>query len=236
MTRLLRRRVSFQEVLECGQHVLQRCAVLAVHHDLHSKAVAYFGDGRFDNRSNDHFCAGFVHQPAVNALACLAEFHGIDVIHPQQYDMPKRWEVCALPASQFVAGHGRIITANDGLQDGVVWFPGLNEYFSWALASSGASGDLCEQLKRPFAASEIGKAERLVSRKDADEGDHGKIVSFGHHLGADEHIELSSTEVIENGFHGFGAVGISVEAADAHILERFGKGAFEAFGSGAHAF
>ena len=61
-------------------------------------------------------------------------------------------------------------------------------------AAAGAPGDLREQLKRPLGGAEIGEPETDVGGDDADERHPRKVVSFGDHLGADEHVDLAGGE------------------------------------------
>ena len=52
------------------------------------------------------------------------------------------------------------------------------------------TGDLCEELKRAFAVSEIGHVQRGVGEQHADERDGGKIEAFRDHLCAEQNVRL----------------------------------------------
>ena len=86
------------------------------------------------------------------------------------------------------------------MDGGMIGEKGLDDHFAGEFGSAGAACDLREELEDLFGRAEIGDAERGVGIEDADEGDGGKMKSFGDHLGADEHIGFVGAELFEEIF------------------------------------
>jgi hypothetical protein len=61
----------------------------------------------------------------------------------------------------------------------------LDENFSSHVASTGATGDLGQQLKGPFSGPEIGHMQANIRVDDAYQRDVWKIEALGNHLRAD---------------------------------------------------
>ena len=74
----------------------------------------------------------------------------------------------------------------------------LDDDAAGALASTGTAGDLGEELEGAFRGAKIGNVEGDVGGNDPDEGDVGKVEALGDHLGADEDVVLTASELGED--------------------------------------
>jgi hypothetical protein len=95
-----------------------------------------------------------------------------------------------------------------------------------------AAGDLREQLERPFGRAKIREPESDVGRHDADQRHARKVVTFGNHLRADEHVDLAVAELREQrGERSPAPDGVAVQPRDARAGACAGDLRFDAFGS-----
>src|SRR5574340_576181 len=86
-----------------------------------------------------------------------------------------------------------------GLEDDIMTgVEGLNDDPSRLVAADAPSRYLRQDLEGPFGGTEIREIQGGVGGDNADQGDGRKVVSFGNHLGADEDINLSMFEVLED--------------------------------------
>src|SRR5437773_737969 len=77
----------------------------------------------------------------------------------------------------------------------------LDKHPAFRLAAPSPAGYLGQKLKCPLGRSKIRQTEAKIDRNNADQRDVRKIVSFGDHLSADEHIKFSSAEIRKNILH-----------------------------------
>jgi hypothetical protein len=90
-----------------------------------------------------------------------------------------------LPAfPQRGGGKGRVALPAQGLEQGVIRMMGLEHHPPGPLRPAGAAGDLDHQLGHALRGPEVGAIEAVVRIQDADQGDAGKVVTLGQHLGA----------------------------------------------------
>src|SRR5690242_1431925 len=74
----------------------------------------------------------------------------------------------------------------------------LENDFTSEVAASSASRDLREQLERSFRGAEVWQSQRVVCANNANECDSMNVVSFGNHLGANQHVEFARVELVEH--------------------------------------
>src|SRR5699024_6024686 len=70
----------------------------------------------------------------------------------------------------------------------------LDHRFSRPLSSPGSAHSLKKQLESLFSCPVVSAAQRKVCRQHTHQGHPGKIMTFHNHLGAYEHVCLSSSE------------------------------------------
>src|SRR6266571_6833832 len=75
---------------------------------------------------------------------------------------------------------------------------GLQHDLAGRFAASGASGHLCEQLKRALGSAKVGESQCVVCSHHAHQRHAMNVMSFGDHLCADEKIDLSSMKLVEH--------------------------------------
>jgi hypothetical protein len=78
------------------------------------------------------------------------------------------------------------------LNGGLFGVVGLDEHATGTNGAPGSACDLGQKLKRAFSGAKIGQTHAGVRKNNTDEGDAGKIVPLGQHLGADQDVGLSS--------------------------------------------
>src|SRR5262249_20531630 len=86
------------------------------------------------------------------------------------------------------------------------------------ISAAGAAGDLRQELEGPLAGAEVGQRQRAVGEEDADQRDAGEVVALGHHLRADEDVDLAARDLAEDApepSSAGGAGGVAVEPGDA---------------------
>ena len=98
--------------------------------------------------------------------------------------MAEGGEVVFLAEFEFLVNEAFEVVVAGELDGGAVGDEGLDEDFAFHFATAGPSGHLGEEGKGAFAGAEVGGVEGEVGIEDADEGDVGKVESFGNHLGA----------------------------------------------------
>ena len=70
------------------------------------------------------------------------------------------------------------------------------------------------------AGAKVGQVHRLVGRQHADQRDPGKVVPLGHHLRADQHVDLAARACGPAPRSSPGAVGgVAIEPRDARVRE-----------------
>src|SRR6266850_5447847 len=117
--------------------------------------------------------------------------------HRNQYRMPERGKVAALPKFQFLLEIAREIVMPRELDGGAEGRVGLHENFARRFAPARATRNLREQLERPFARAKIRHVQREIGVDDSNESDVRKMETFRDHLRADENVDLTDTESME---------------------------------------
>ena len=95
----------------------------------------------------------------------------------------------------FLAGESLIVVGGDGADGVVLGVEGLDDDAPAARAPARPSGDLCKHLEDAFAGAVVGEVDADVGAHDAHEGDLGQVKALGHHLGADEDVDLAGLEL-----------------------------------------
>ena len=74
---------------------------------------------------------------------------------------------------------------------------GLEQHPPRSLAPPGAARDLVEQLEGALGRAQIAALEAEIGIDHADQGQHGKVMAFGQHLGADDQIDLARRDLLD---------------------------------------
>ncbi len=77
----------------------------------------------------------------------------------------------------------------------------LHDHTAAAITTSGASGDLRDQLKGAFGCAKVGEVQRGIGVDHADQCDVGKIQTFGNHLGPQQDLALRRPEIAPEPAH-----------------------------------
>ena len=86
----------------------------------------------------------------------------------------------------------------DGADGVVLGVEGLDDDSPAARAPARPSGHLGEHLEDAFAGTVVGEVDANVGAHDADEGDLGQVKALGHHLGADEDVDLAGLKLAQD--------------------------------------
>ena len=92
------------------------------------------------------------------------------------------------PATKADTGHDENVSY-EVMRDALGEELAAAHHLSRPVAASGTAGDLSQKLKRPFAGSKIGKAQRKIGADDAHQRNIWKIVALGHHLSPDQDVD-----------------------------------------------
>ncbi len=138
------------------------------------------------------------------------------------------------PVAYFVGVEVLVVVLHDGCDGVVVGYEGLHDHAARSDVASGPARDLREKLKGAFGGAEVGHVEADVGRHHTDEQHARKVVALGHHLGADEDIELAFAEVTQHVGHEPATTRtVAVEPRDARVGESTLHFFFEPFGANA---
>jgi hypothetical protein len=89
---------------------------------------------------------------------------------------------------------------------------GLDDDPSRTIAATGPSGHLGEKLEGALAGAKVGQIEQGIGRDHAGQGDSGKVVALGDHLGADKDLGVARREGPERSFEAVAAShGVAIE-------------------------
>src|SRR5262249_52889880 len=103
----------------------------------------------------------------------------------------------------------------------------LHDHFAFNVTAPGASGDLSQQLKRPFARPKIRLMQGKIGVNDADECDVREVQTLGDHLGSDQDVNLACAKITEDtAIIVFAFQRIGIHSRDARIRKKFGKRLF----------
>ena len=89
-----------------------------------------------------------------------------------------------------------LLSPADGIVAGI---EGLNDDPTRLIATAAPSRYLCQDLEGPLGGAKIRDIQGGVGGNDPDQCDCRKVVSLGDHLRADEDINLSAVEALEDG-------------------------------------
>src|SRR5690349_14866142 len=149
----------------------------------------------------------------------------------QQQSQCDEWRilVIAAVANLFVV-EADIILGDRVPQSVVMRMIGLNEYSAGAIATSGAAGNLSNQLKSSFCGTKIRQRQPGVDRDYAHERDVREIVTLREHLRADQQIQLAFFKV-KQGLFEFAPAGlrVAIDAADPQIRKALVQQFFDLF-------
>lgn len=141
------------------------------------------------------------------------------------------WVVEADAVFEFLVGEADVVVFGGEGDSGVVWGEGLEEDFSAAIAATGTTSDLGDEVEGSFGSAEIGEVESGIGIDDSDEEDVGKVETFGDHLGPEKDLEGSIAELGEDPFvASWFSHGIGIHATDASGGEAFLDFHFESLG------
>ncbi len=133
---------------------------------------------------------------------------------------------------EFLGDEAVEVVVTGKLDGGGVGGGGLDDDFSGEVSTTGAAGDLGEELEGALTSAEVGGVEGEVGIEDADECDVGEVEAFGDHLGAEEDVDLFGTEVAKGVAESvFSAGGVGVEARDLGGGEDLAENDFGFFGA-----
>src|SRR5262249_1122983 len=114
----------------------------------------------------------------------------------------------------------------------VIRVEGLDQDAAGQIATSGASGDLREQLEGALGGAKVGQAEHGVGADNANQRDAVEVVALGEHLRADQNVERTAGEGGESLLIlVLGASGVAIEASDARAGKFLAQALFEMFGA-----
>ncbi len=117
------------------------------------------------------------------------------IIFEPQVDQTDKWRVVHLPAQfKLLLEESGVVLPLGHLDTIVGWVIGLNEHFSRQVAPSRPPGDLGEELEGTLGGPKIGEVQGEVCGQNTDQGNPGKVMPFGDHLGSHEEIHLSPSE------------------------------------------
>src|SRR5574343_1446001 len=126
----------------------------------------------------------------------------------------------------------RVVVALQALIQRVLRVFGLDKYFAGNLATPCPSADLHELLEQAFRRTKIGGIQAVVGTEDTNQCQARKIVSFGHHLRADQNIRITFANLAEQGLPLSWTVGaVPVQPQDASFREMALQGFFDTLGS-----
>jgi len=113
-----------------------------------------------------------------------------------------------------------VVVLHDGRDGVVVGHEGLHDHAAGNDIPPGSSRDLGQELKRALGRTKVGHVEADVGRHHTDERHARKVVTLGHHLGADEDVEFAFAEVAQYAGHEPAtARAVAVEPRDACVGE-----------------
>src|ERR1041384_7363362 len=71
----------------------------------------------------------------------------------------------------------------------------LDEYATRQVSATRATGDLGDYLKRSFRSAKVRQAQACIDGNDTDQGHVRKVVTFREHLGSDEQVGSTFSEI-----------------------------------------
>src|SRR5580704_7945634 len=146
--------------------------------------------------------------------------------------MKKRGIFASLPEINFLLPESLEIVVARELDR---WTEGggtLDENFSRHVASTGATGDLGQQLKGPFSSPEIGHMQADIRVDDAYQRDVWEIQALGNHLRPDQNVDFTGSKRLQRlAICVFARHRVSVHSGDCGRRKKFANGTFDFLGS-----
>lgn len=187
----------------------------AAHEELEAELGVGFGERRGDGVAEDDFVGEVFGDFAVEGLESEfgTAFVGGSCKEEGEVGEGRVGELLA--DVEFLGGEAIEVVVPCELDGGGVGGGGLDDDFSGQGPSSGATGDLGQELEGAFACAEVGGVEGEVGIEDPDEGDVGEVETFGDHLSAEKDVDLFGAKVAEGVAEGvFSAGGVGIETGD----------------------
>ena len=164
---------------------------------------------------------------------------------PHQRLEAERWQTGLAALAQLLLGEGREIVLLQGFKQRVRRVKGLHPHFARAgsrqfgVAARPSSG-LHQQGKQALGGAKVGGKQSTVGVQGRHQGDAAKVVALGHHLRADQHIDVAVMHLGQLAHQlAFQTGGVGVNAGDAqrrsigafHVRQQLGQMLFQPFGA-----
>ena len=127
---------------------------------------------------------------------------------------------------------GGVVVVDDLTDDGQLRLSRLQNDQTALAATSGSSADLRHHHEGMLIGPEIGLVEHGVGIEDAHDGHLVEVEALGDHLGANEQVGTSGTEVADDALVGLARTGgVEVHTADAGLREDVAHGGLYLLGA-----
>ena len=94
-----------------------------------------------------------------------------------------------------LGGHeGLQVAADQGLHHGMLRTEGLQQHLAGRLRTSGATGNLMQQLYGPLRRAQVAAGQSEVGIHHANEGEVREVPALGDDLGADDKVHLAALD------------------------------------------
>jgi hypothetical protein len=148
----------------------------------------------------------------------------------------ERWVADLLSIADLFVVKGFVVVLGGEANCRMIGLEGLQDDSASGVRTTCATGDLSEELEGSFGRSKIWEGEALIGKRDADQGDCGDVVPFGDHLGAHQHVDLATTQPIEDRLDAIPRRGVAVEPSHPGFRETLFDGPLELFGTDPEPF
>ena len=212
--------------------MMQRQAGCGFEKDLHARFASQTMQ-RTGCRSKDLDWSGVALEMVGQLLGMMLDDFGLTACEHQIDQMAERRIPKLTAKDDFLLIEPQVIVLSGtghGMMRGAM---GLNKHPAGLRAAPGAPGHLGQQGKGTLGTAKVGKIEPRIGADDPDQGDPGKIMPLGHHLGAEQNIDVAAlhgTDQISMG--AFAAGGVPIHARDACLGKRLSKLFLQALGTG----
>src|SRR6185369_10303086 len=112
--------------------------------------------------------------------------------------MGKRWISRIFTFCKLFPVECFIIVGSRGYQGKVPWIEGLDQHLPGLVSPPGTTHHLTDELKSSLCPPEVGKIQGRIRRNHPDQGNSGKVMSLGNHLGSDEYIRLTAFKLFQD--------------------------------------
>ena len=100
---------------------------------------------------------------------------------------------------------------------GLLGLVGLDDDAAGPIAAPRPARDLREQLEGPLAGAKIRQRQPGVGAQHADQGHAREVVALGHHLGADQQIDLASGDPAQHRLDLIAGGHVAIEPRDPRL-------------------